>query len=312
MKIIKDESGYLQNSSKKNNEEIKKYPEEISLEILKYIKEEVQIKIKKKINNIVITIPAHYNNDTKSIIEKICKEAGFKKIKMIDEPTAAGIAYLYEIKSDKLKTILIFDIGGGNFGISILKIKGNEYKVLASEGEEHLGGEDFNQKLFDYVIKEIKKDPRFQNINIEKKVLQNQEEEKKRLHILLKIKDAVDKIKNQLSNINDVKLSIENLNDSNDFQLKIKTKKYEDLCEILWEKIFKKLNQMFENNKNVEKTEIEEIILIGGSSRTPGIQEKLKNQGFENVIFVKRNSEEFTSKGATLYGNNIVKENNKF
>ena len=130
VKIIKDESGYIQYSfKKKNNEEIKKYPEDISLEILKYIKKEVEIKINKKINNIVITIPAHYNNNTKSIIEKICKEAEFKKIKMINEPTAAGIAYLYEIKSDKLKTILIFDIGGGNFGISILKIKGNEYKV---------------------------------------------------------------------------------------------------------------------------------------------------------------------------------------
>ena len=69
---------------------------------------------------------------------------------------------------------------------------------------------------------------------------------------------------------------------------------------------------MFENNKNVKKTDIEEIILIGGSSRRPGIQEKLKNQVFENVIFVKRNSEEFTSKGATLYGNDKVKENNKF
>ena len=98
---------------------------------------------------------------------------------MIDEPTAAGIAYLYEIKSDKLKTILIFDIGGGNFGISILKIKGNEYKVLASEGEEHLGGEDFNRKLFDYVIKEIKKDQRFKNINLEKNILKIKKKKKK-------------------------------------------------------------------------------------------------------------------------------------
>ena len=164
---------------------------------------------------------------------------------MINEPTAAGIAYLYEIQSDKLKTILIFDIGGGNFGISILKIKGNEYKVLASEGEEHLGGEDFNQKLFDYVIEEIKKDQRFQNINLENKDL-------------LKIKKPVDKIKNQISNINDAQLFIEDLNDSNDFKLSIETKKFQDLCENIWEKIFEKLNQTFKNI-NIKKTETNNI-----------------------------------------------------
>ena len=85
---------------------------------------------------------------------------------------------------------------------------------------------------------------------------------------------------------------------------------YNKLCEEIWEKIFKKLNQTFENKK-IKKTDIEEIILIGGSSRTPGIQEKLKNQSFNNKVkFFKRNAEEFISMGATLYGNEIIKENN--
>ena len=97
MNIIKDKSGYVQYSFKINNKEIKKYPEEISLEILKYLKKEVEIKINKKINNIVITIPAHYNNNTKSKIKQICEQSGFKEIKMINEPIAAGIASLYEI-----------------------------------------------------------------------------------------------------------------------------------------------------------------------------------------------------------------------
>ena len=240
--IIKDKSWYVQYSFKINNEEIKKYPEEISLEILKYIKKEVEIKINKKINNIVITIPAHYNDNKKSIINKICEQSGFKEIKMINEPTAAGIAYLYEIQSDKLKTILIFDIGGGNFGISILKIKGNEYKVLASEGEEHLGGEDFNRKLFDYVIKEIKKDQRFKYINLEKKDSENQEEEKKRLHNLFRIKKAVESLKNDLSKMKEPQLFIEDMNVSNDFKLRIKREQFNKLCEKIWEKIFKKLN----------------------------------------------------------------------
>ena len=161
---------------------------------------------------------------------------------MINEPTAAGIAYLYERQSDKLKTILIFDIGGGNFGISILQIKGNEYKVLASEGEEHLGGEDFNRKLFDYVIKEIKKDQRFKYINLEKKDSENQEEEKKRLHNLFRIKKAVESLKNDLSKMKEPQLFIEDMNVSNDFKLRIKREQFNKLCEKIWEKIFKKLN----------------------------------------------------------------------
>jgi molecular chaperone DnaK (HSP70) len=94
------------------------------------------------------------------------------------------------------------------------------------------------------------------------------------------------------------------------FQLTITREQYNKLCEEIWEKIFKKLNETFKKN-NIKKTDIEEIILIGGSSRTPGIQAELKNQGFnDKVIVFKRNSEEFTSMGATLYGNEIVKENN--
>ena len=95
-----------------------------------------------------------------------------------------------------------------------------------------------------------------------------------------------------------------------DFKLKITTKEYKKLCGEKWKEIINKLNQKFENN-NISKTDIQQIILVGGSSRTPGILEELKNQDFnENVIFFKRNSEEFTSIGATLYGNEIVKENN--
>ena len=128
------------------------------------------------------------------------------------------------------------------FYVSIVKINSNEYKVLASQWEELLGGEDFNQRLFDYVIKEIKKDPRFKNINLEKKDFENQKEEKKRLHNLFRIKKAVESLKNDLSKMKEPQLFIEDMNVSNDFKLRIKREQFNKLCEKIWEKIFKKLN----------------------------------------------------------------------
>ena len=293
MKIIKDKRGYVQYSFEKNNEEIKKYPEEISLEILKYLKKEAETKINKKINNIVITIPAHYDDNQKSKIKQICEQSGFKEIKMINEQTAAGIAYLYETQSDKLKTILIFDIGGGNFGISILKIKGNEYKVLASEGEEHLGGEDFNRKLFDYVKEEIKKDQRFKKIN-----LNNND-------ILTKIKNEIRRLTIHLFKNEKARLLIVNLDNNNDFELEMNIKTYTTLCKDLWNKMDIKLKNVINSSKKQNK-DINEILILN-ESKIPRIQEVLKPYFQKEIRNIKK---EYVAKGATIIGNELVKENN--
>jgi molecular chaperone DnaK len=127
--------------------------------ILEYLKEQAKIyNANKEIKRAVITVPAHFNNLQREATIEAANKAGLEVYKIINEPTAAAIAYGDIIKSDNERKVLIFDIGGGTFDVSIVKITGNEYTVLASEGEEHLGGEDFNQRLLDYVIKEIKKD----------------------------------------------------------------------------------------------------------------------------------------------------------
>ena len=125
----------------------------------------------KEIKKVVIGVPAHFNKLQREATIKAAEEAGFEDIKLINEPTAAAIAYGDIIKSDKERKVLIFDLGGGTFDVTIVKIKGNEYNVLASLGEEHLGGEDFNQRIIKYVMEEIKKDKRFKfkNINFNNK-----------------------------------------------------------------------------------------------------------------------------------------------
>ena len=112
--------------------------------ILKYIKNNSELYENKEIKKVVIGVPAHFNKLQREATIKAAEEAGFEDIKLINEPTAAAIAYGNIIKSDKERKVLIFDLGGGTFDVSIVKIKGNEYNVLVSLGEEHLRGEDFN------------------------------------------------------------------------------------------------------------------------------------------------------------------------
>ena len=144
---------------KVNNEDKEYFPEEVSSMILQYLKEiAIDYEKNKNIKRAVITVPAHFNDLQRQATIEAANKAGLEVIQLINETTATAIAYGDIIKSDKERKVLIFDIGGGTFDVSIVKIKGNEYTVLASEGEGHLGGEDFNQRLLDYVIKEIKKD----------------------------------------------------------------------------------------------------------------------------------------------------------
>jgi molecular chaperone DnaK (HSP70) len=169
IKIIEDKkTGKPQYVIKVNNEERKYFPEEVSSMILEYLKKQAEIyNGNKEIKKAVITVPAHFNNLQRKATIEAANKAGLEVIKLINELTVAAIAYGEKNYSDKERKVLIFYIGRGTFDVSIVKIKGNEYKVLASEGEEHLGGEDFNQRLFDYVIKEIKKIDVFKNIQKE-------------------------------------------------------------------------------------------------------------------------------------------------
>ena len=121
----------------------------------------------KEIKQEVIIVPARFNKLQRDTTIEESKEAGLEIYKLINEPTPAAITYGDIIQLDNERKVLIFDLGKGTFDVSIVKIKGNEYNVLASIGEEHLGGEDFTQILINYVMGEIKKDSRFKNMNFE-------------------------------------------------------------------------------------------------------------------------------------------------
>ena len=179
VKIIND-NNKPQYVLKINKEEIKKiYPEEVSRRILNYFKENakkfIELKTKEKnvkIEKAVITIPHHFNENRRKLTEKIGKEVFKEEVKLIEEPIAIGIGYGFIHPCKEGKTFLFFDIGGGSFGISIFKIKDQEYKILALGGGGHLGGENFNKALIDHVKKKISEDSRFKGkLILQRKIL---------------------------------------------------------------------------------------------------------------------------------------------
>ena len=170
VKVIEDKkTGKPQYVIKVGNEEKKYFPEEVASMILNYLKGIAEIYENKEINKVIIAVPINFNRLQRKATIEAAKLAGFYEIKLINEPTAAAIAYGNIIKSNKERKILIFDLGRATFDVSIVRIKGNKYNVLASLGEEHLGGEDFNQRIIEYVINEIKKDDKFKNIDFDNK-----------------------------------------------------------------------------------------------------------------------------------------------
>ena len=262
MKIIEDEkTGYPLYLIKINNEELKFSPEDISSFILKYLKNYSEIyEGNKKIENVIITVPAHFNNLQRQSTINSAKKAGFKNIKIINEPTAAAIAYANTFKSVNEKIILIFYLGDGTFDCSILNYKNKEYDVLASFDEEHLDGEDFNNRLRDYIMGEIKKNSKFKNIDFKNK------NDEKIIRFNKKMKEEIEKVKKQLSSEEDSIFYIDMIYGIDEFKLEITRSKYEELCMDLWNKCIDKMKQTIKFTK-IDKKDIDEIILVGGSKR---------------------------------------------
>ena len=295
VKIIEDiktkKPQYVINIGK---EEKKFYPEDVSSMILKYLKKIAIIhNSNKEIKKAVITVPARFTNLQREATIKAAKDAGLEVFKLINEPTAAAIAYGDIIKSDKERKVLIFDLGGGTFDVTILKIKGSEYNVLASIGEEHLGGEDFNQRIINYVMGEIKKNDKFKNIDFMDK------KNKRVINALRNIRIKTENVKIDLSKLDKTNFFIDYLYGIEDFNLEITRNQYENLCIDLWEKCIKILDDAIKLSK-LKKEEIDEIILVGGSTRTPKIKQMVQKYFNGKEPLQNINPDEVVAYGAAL------------
>ena len=275
-----------------NNKDKEYFPEEVSSKILEYLKKiAMEYENNQNIKKAVITVPAHFNDLQRQATIEAAKKAELEVIQLINEPTAAAIAYGVKNYSDKERKVLIFDIGGGTFDVSIVKIKGNEYEVLGCDGEGHLGGEDFNQRLFNYIIEEIKKIDVFKNIDFDS-------QDKVILRGISELKNKIELLKTILSREEFYEFIIGRLFEKEDFEIVITRSKFENLCKELWEKCINIMKSLIEIKK-IYRKDINEIILVGGSTRIPKIQEMVKDFfGKEPLINV--NPEEVVAHGATL------------
>ena len=278
---------------KVENEEKEYFPEDVASMILNYLKTYSEIYENKEIKNAVIAVPANFNNLQRKATIESAKEAGLKVIKLINEPTAAAIAYGDTIKSNKERKILIFDLGGGTFDVSIIKIKGNKYNVLASIGEEHLGGEDFNQRIINYVKGELKKNDKFKDIDFSYK------KDMKVINALRSIRLKAESVKIELSKFEKANFFIDYLYGIEDFCLEITREKYEELCMDLWKKCLIKIDEALQLAK-LKKENIDEIILVGGSTRTPKVKEMVKNYFNGKEPLQNINTDEVVAYGAAL------------
>ncbi|KAL9269891.1 Luminal-binding protein 5-like protein [Drosera capensis] len=258
--VNKDGKPYIQVDIKDGETKIFS-PEEISAMILIKMKETAEAFLGKKIKDAVVTVPAYFNDAQRQATKDAGVIAGLNVARIINEPTAAAIAYGLDKKGGE-KNILVFDLGGGTFDVSILTIDNGVFEVLATNGDIHLGGEDFDQRIMEYFIKLIKK--------------KHGKDISKDNRALGKLRRESERAKRALSSQHQVRVEIESLFDGVDFSEPLTRARFEELNNDLFRKTMGPVKKAMED-AGLEKNQIDEIVLVGGSTRIPKVQQLLKD-----------------------------------
>jgi len=268
------------------------YPEEILGMILTNLKQNAEFYLGYKINKVIITCPAYFNDLQRKSTQIAGKIAGLNVVKIINEPTAAAIAYGFnKIELINNKNILVFDLGGGTLDVTILNINGNNFNVISTCGDTHLGGDDFDNILLEYCIKEFRNQ---YGIDIS-----NNKKAKIRLKILC------EKAKIYLSSKQETQIDIVDLAEGKDFNITIFRPEFEDLCKVYFNKIIPIIEKALNDGK-LTKKQINEIILVGGSTRIPKITEIIKKY-FNKEPLKTLHPDEAIAIGASILGGIINK-----
>jgi endoplasmic reticulum chaperone BiP len=261
-------------------------PEEISAMILVKMKEIAESYLGQDVKYAVVTVPAYFNDSQRQATKDAGAIAGLEVLRIINEPSAAAIAYGLDKKDEK--NIVVFDLGGGTFDVSVLTIDNGVFEVLATAGDTHLGGEDFDHRITDHFTKSFKKKNNGIEIKSDPRALQ-------------KLRSEVEKAKRDLSTVQQVKIFIEGLIDGIDFEETLTRAKFEELCADLFKLTLKPVETVIEDS-GLKRSEIDEIVLVGGSTRIPKIQQLIKD--FFNGKEPNRgiNPDEAVAYGAAVQG----------
>ena len=304
-----------------NSNGIKKYsPEQISAKILNKLKESAESFLGQKIKKVVITVPAYFTERQKQATKNAGEIAGLEVIKIINEPTAASLAYgfgkynknygkilnqnnifdelsplsnrsaptpIIESNKKDCQNILVFDLGGGTLDVTLLELEEGDITVKSHSGKMHLGGEDFDNQLLQYCINQFRAKT---SIDLNKEEFIKQK---------TRLKEHCEKAKKKLSQHDEVEIEVESIAKGKDLYLKITRAKFEDLCKNIFEKCKLPLEEVLKDS-NCKPQDVDEIVLVGGSTRIPKIQQMLKDYFFGKELNKRLNPDEAVAYGATI------------
>ncbi|KAH3901510.1 Heat shock protein SSB [Saccharomycodes ludwigii] len=263
-------------------------PQEISSMVLNKMKEIAEAKIGKKVEKAVITVPAYFNDAQRQATKDAGAISGLNVLRIINEPTAAAIAYgLGSGKSEKEKNVLIFDLGGGTFDVSLLHIAGGVFAVKSTSGNTHLGGQDFDNNLLDHFKKEFQKKTGL-DISGDARALR-------------RLRTACERAKRTLSSVTQTTVEVDSLFDGEDFESSITRARFEDINAALFKSTLEPVTQVLKD-AGIPKSQIDEVVLVGGSTRIPKVQ-KLLSDFFDGKQLEKSiNPDEAVAYGAAVQG----------
>jgi L1 cell adhesion molecule like protein len=261
------------------------FPEEISSMVLTKMKETAESYLGKTINNAVVTVPAYFNDSQRQATKDAGTIAGLNVLRIINEPTAAAIGYGLDKKVGTERHVLIFDLGGGTFDVSILSIEDGIFEVKSTAGDTHLGGEDFDNRMVDHFKGEFKRKHK-KDLGENKRALR-------------RLRTACERAKRTLSASSQASIEIDSLFDGIDFYTNMTRARFEELCADLFRNTLQPVEKAL-NDAKLDKNQIHDIVLVGGSTRIPRVQKLLTDYFNDKELNKSINPDEAVAYGAAV------------